>query len=187
MKRIVHLLIVLVPTLSSIAVRAQAPAATAQSAAAAIRLGCVSLQRVFSESADGKAALARLTALQEAKSRAIEDRNKALQLQEQALQQNAPVLNAEARAQRSNAVEKFRIDVQRFIQDAQAEVVGVQREVENAFVFKFKPAVETVAREKGLQIVFNLDDGLISWADASLDITPDVVKQLALAAASGNR
>ncbi len=187
MKRIVRLLIVLVPALSPIAVRAQAPAAAAQSAAAGIRLGCVSLQRVFSESAEGKAALARLTALQAEKARAIEERNKALQSQEQSFQQNAAVLNEEARAQRSNAVERFRIDVQRFIQDAQAEVLGVQREVENAFVFKFTPAVEKVAKEKGLQIVFNLDGGLISWADSSLDITPDVVKELALAAAPGRR
>jgi outer membrane protein len=187
MKRIVRLLIVLVPTLSPMAVRAQAPVASAQSAAAGIRLGCVSPQRVFSESAEGKAAIARLTALQEEKARAIAERNQALQSQEQSLQQNAPVLTEAARAQRSNAVERFRIDVQRFIQDAQAEVLGVQREVENAFVFKLKPAVEKVAKEKGLQIVFNLDDGLISWADSSLDITPDVVKQLALAAAPGNR
>ena len=77
--------------------------------------------------------------------------------------------------------------MQRFIQDAQAEVTGVQREVEKAFVFKFRPAVEKVAKEKGLQIVFNLDNGLISWADTSLDITPEVVKQLALAVVPSNR
>jgi outer membrane protein len=187
MKRLVRVLIVLVPALSPTATFAQASAPPAQSATAGIRLGCVSPQRVFSESAEGKAAMARLSALQEEKSRAIAERNKALQSQEQSLQQNAAVLNEEARAQRSNAVERFRIDVQRFIQDAQAEVLGVQREVESAFVFKFKPAVETVAKEKGLQIVFNLDDGLISWADSSLDITPDVVTQLALAVAPGNR
>ena len=66
-------------------------------------------------------------------------------------------------------------------------MIGVQREVESAFVFKFKPAVEKVAKDKGLQIVFNLDDGLISWADPSLDMTPEVVKQLAVAVVPGNR
>jgi outer membrane protein len=180
MKRVVRSLIVLVSTVAPVSAVAQAPVPSAQSATAGIRLGCVSPQRVFSESAEGKAAIALLTALQEEKARAIEEKNKALQSQEQALQQNAPILNEEARTQRSNAVERFRIDVQRFIQDAQAEVMGVQREVESAFVFKFRPAVEKVAREKGLQIVFNLDDGLIAWADSSLDITPEVVKQLAL-------
>jgi outer membrane protein len=187
MKRVVRSLIVLVSTLAPISAFAQGPAPSAQSATAGIRLGCVSPQRVFSESAEGKAAIARLTALQEEKARTIEEKNKALQSQEQALQQTAPVLNEETRNQRSNAVERFRIDVQRFIQDAQAEVTGVQHEVESAFVFKFKPAVEKVAKEKGLQIVFNLDEGLISWADPSLDITTEVVKQLALAVVPGNR
>lgn len=153
MKRIVRLLIVLVSTLAPISAFAQAPAPSRQPATAGIRLGCVSPQRVFSESAEGKAAIARLSALQEAKARVIEEKNKALQSQEQTLQQNAPVLNEDARAQRSNAVERFRIDVQRFIQDAQAELMGVQREVESAFVFRFKPAVEKVAKEKGLQAI----------------------------------
>jgi outer membrane protein len=187
MKRVVRFLFVLVSTLAPVSTFAQATPPATQPATAGIRLGCVSPQRVFSESADGKAAIARLTALQEEKARAIEDRNKALQSREQALQRSAPVLTEEARTQQSNAIEKFRIDVQRFIQDAQAEVSGVQREVESAFVFKFRPAVEKVAQEKGLQIVFNLDEGLISWADASLDITTEVVKQLALAVVPGNR
>jgi outer membrane protein len=182
-----RILIVIVSVLTPAAAVAQAPPAVDQPAAAGIRLGCVSPQRAFSESAEGKAAMARLSALQAEKARAIEERNKALQFQEQSLQQNASVLNEEARTERSNAVERFRIDVQRFIQDAQTEVLGVQREVESAFVFKFKPAVEQVARQRGLQIVFNLDDGPIAWADPSLDITPDVVKQLAQAVGPGNR
>lgn len=186
MKQIVRVLIVLVPTLAPTYAFAQAAAPPAQSATATIRLGCVSPQRVFSESAEGKAAIARLSALQNEKARAIEEKNKALQFQEETFQKSASLLTAEARTQRANAVERFRIDVQRFVQDAQAEVTGAQREVESAFVFKFKPAVEKVARDKGLQIVFSLDDGLVSWADASLDITAEVVQQIALAVVPGN-
>jgi Skp family chaperone for outer membrane proteins len=144
-----------------------------------IRVACVSPQRVFAESSDGKAAIARLSALQDEKARAIDEKNKELQGQEQALQQTGSLLSEEARNQRSSAIDKFRIDVQRFIQDAQAEVSGVQRDVESAFLAKLKPAIAKVARDGGFQLVFNLDEDLISWADPSLDITPDVVKQLA--------
>ena len=127
MKRIARLLTVLVSALAPISALAQAPARPAQSATAGIRLGCVSPQRVFSESAEGKAAIARLSALQEERARAIDEKNKALQSQELTLQQNAAVLNEEARTQRNNAVERFRIDVQRLIQDDQAELMGVRR------------------------------------------------------------
>jgi hypothetical protein len=56
--------------------------------------------------------------------------------------------------------------------------MGVQRDVESAFQFKVKPVLEKVAKDKGLQLVFNLDDGLLAWADPSLDITADVIKRL---------
>ena len=181
MARVSRLLLTIAWTLMPAAVFGQTPALAAS---LGIRLACVSPQRVFAESADGKAANARLSALREEKARAVEERQKALELQERALQQNGSVLNDQARTQRSNAVERFRIDVQRFVQDAQADVLGVQREVENAFVFKLKPAIEKVAKDKGLQLVFNLDEGAVEWFDPSLDITSDVVKQIDLAATS---
>jgi outer membrane protein len=140
---------------------------------------CLSPQRAFSESEIGKAAIARLTALQDEKAQQIDERNKALQTEEQTLQQSAPLLSDTARAQRTQELEKFRLDVQRFIEDAQAEVTGVQRDTETAFLARLKPAVERVAQEKKLQIVFNLDAGSILWADSSLDITPEVIEQLA--------
>jgi outer membrane protein len=158
---------------------AQSPA-TAQ-ATGFQRLGSFSPQRAFSESAEGKAGIARLTALQEKKASEIAERNKVLQAQEQALQAASSVLREEDRIRRTKDLDKFRIDVQRFIQDAQAEVTGVQREVETAFLARLRPAIEQVAKEKGLQLVVNLDDGSVVWSDPGIDITRDVVERLARA------
>jgi Skp family chaperone for outer membrane proteins len=83
------------------------------------------------------------------------------------------------RTQPAADVEKFRVDVQRFIEDARAELMGIQRDAESAFVVRLKPALAKVAQEKGLQIVLNVDDGQVAWFDPTLDITSDVVKQLA--------
>jgi len=129
-----------------------------------IKLASFSPQRAFAESVQGKAAIARLTALQGQKAREIEEKNKALETLE---------------AQRSKEVETFRVNVQRFIQDAQTEVLGVQRDLESAFLVKLKPALEQVAKDSGLALVFSLDEPAIVWADPALDITGDVVKQLA--------
>jgi outer membrane protein len=159
---------------------AQAPSPSPQAPApVSVRLACFSPQRVFTASADGKAAIARLSALQNERARAIDEKNKELQAQEQALQQAGSLLSDDARSQRSSAIEKFRIDVQRLIQDAQTELTGVQRDFESAFLAKLQPAIQKVAKDRGFQLVFNLDESVISWADSSLDITPDVVKQLA--------
>jgi outer membrane protein len=148
--------------------------------AAGVRIACFSPQRAFSESADGRAVIARLSTLQDQKARAIEERNKALQVQEQEFEQSAALLSDSARAQRVTELQKFRVDVQRFIEDARAEFLRVQRDAENAFVIKLKPALAKVAQDKGLQMVLNADEGLIAWFNPSLDITSDVVKQIAL-------
>ena len=144
------------------------------------RVGSLSPQRAFAESAEGKAGIARLQALEAKQSREIAAKNKALQSQQQALEQSSSVLSADARARQTREVERFRVDVQRFIEEAQAELVGAQREIESAFLAKLRPAVEQVAKAKQLQIVVNLDTESVIWADASLDITTDVVKQLAV-------
>jgi len=154
-------------------------AASAQQVIA--HVGSLSPQRAFAESAEGKAGIARLQALEEKQSREIAAKNKALQSQQQALEQNSAVLSADARARQTREVERFRIDVQRFIEEAQAELVGAQREIESAFLAKLRPAVERVAKTKQLQLVVNLDAESVIWADRAIDITTDVVKQLAVA------
>ena len=65
--------------------------------------------------------------------------------------------------------------------------MGLQRDIESAFVVRLKPVVEQVAKEKGVQVVLNLDDQTIVWADSSLDIAAEVVKQLARVEVPGNR
>ena len=188
MKALVCLVTVLTALVPATAF-AQGPAAQGQApfGIGAIRLATFSPQRAFSESAEGKAGISRLAALQEKRAREIEDRNKNLQAQEQALQRNLAVLTEDARSQRTKEVEKFRLDVQRFIEDAQAELLGLQRTIESAFVVSLKPAVEQVAKDKGVQLVVNLDDASIVWADPVLDITAEVVQQLAHAEAPRNR
>lgn len=145
-----------------------------------LRIACFSPQRAFAESSEGKAVITRLSTLRDEKTRAIEEKNSALQAQERALEQNTPLLSESARTQRTNEVQKFRLDVQRFIEDAQAELLRIQRDAESAFVIRLKPAVAKVAQDRGLQVVFNADDSGIVWFDPTLDITSDVVKQIAL-------
>jgi hypothetical protein len=77
------------------------------------------------------------------------------------LERSASLLSESARAQRTIEVQKFRVDIQRMIEDAQAELTGIQRDAENAFVIKFKPAVAKVAQDMGFEIVFNVDEGLV--------------------------
>ena len=150
------------------AVLALPVAAAAQGAVTAetapFPIAYLSPQRAFALSVDGKAAQARLTALETERARDIEARNKALQTQRPAL--------------RPDQVQKFEVDLQRFIQDAQAEITGVQRELESAFLAKLRPALDAIVKEKGLRLVLNEDAGFLVWADPALDLTPEVARRI---------
>jgi len=140
-----------------------------------IRLAYVSPQRAFYESNDGKAAQAKLASLQSETSREVDARNAKLKALQQELAQRSSILAEGARREREQAIDRFQVDLQRFAEDAQAQFLGVRRNLENAFLAKFGPAVDSIARKHGLFFVLNQDSGVLAWADPKLDITTDVI------------
>lgn len=142
------------------------------------RIAFFSPSRAFAESADGKAATARLTALEADRAKAAQDKEAALQKLERSLEQSTAVLSEAARSQRTKDLEKFRLDTQRFIEDAQAELMGVRRDAESAFLVKLRPAIERVIKDNGIQLLFNFDSGVLAWGDPSLDVTAQILKHI---------
>jgi outer membrane protein len=135
-------------------------------------------QRIFQESTEGKAAVTRINALIQKKQTEGQDRQKALQANQQKLQTSGAVMNEQARAQLEKEIEKQQVDGQRFQQDAQAEIQELQNEVQQEFIKKVSPLIEAVAKEKGLQMVFDLQNAGLAWWDPGLDLTNDVIKKL---------
>ena len=188
MRRLPALLTILVTfSASGAAAQTLSPEGATASVGTVIRVAYFSPQRAFAESPDGKAAETRLSTLQADKERAVAEKTKAIQAEEQALESGATVLSQAVLLQRGKELEKLKIDVQRFIEDAQAELTGLQREIQTAFLAKLTPAVEQVAKERNLQFVLNADQGTIVWADASFDITAEVIQRMAVAAAQPGR
>jgi outer membrane protein len=140
----------------------------------ATKLAYFSAERAFAESVDGKTAQAALTSLRTARTKEIDARTARLQ----ALRQAAAAQDAVARGASEREIERFELDLRRFTEDAQAEFLGVQKAAESAFLTKLRPVFDSVVKEKQLLLVFDIDSGLLAWADPSLDITPDIVKRL---------
>lgn len=141
-----------------------------------VRLAYVSPQRAFAESNDGRAAQTRLESLRSITEREVEARQMKLKALQDAFARTASLLAEETKREREQEIDRFQIDLQRFVEDAQAQFLGVRRDLENAFLAKFGPAVDSVAQKKGLLFVFNQDSGLLAWADSRLDITKDVIE-----------
>jgi outer membrane protein len=171
---------------------AQPPAAPAQPAPApqppqpfpaGAKIAFINPQRVFQESTEGKASLARVNALIQKKQKEGEDKAKALQGNQQKLQTSGSVMNEAARSQLEKEIERQQKEGERFQQDAQAEINELQQEVQNDFLKKVQPVLDQVATEKGLHMVLNAAEAGIAWAPQSLDISTDVIKKLDAATA----
>jgi len=162
---------------------AQAAPAPAQPFPQGARVAFINIQRIASESAEGKASTARVKALYDKKVAESSDRQKALAAAQQKLQQGGAVLSDQARAQLEKEVERLQVELQRFTEDGQKEVQGLQQELQTDFQKKLVPVINTVASELGLHLVFSqVDSGLI-WGDPGLDLTAEVIRRFDAATA----
>jgi len=118
----------------------------------------INIQRVASESAQGKALSSRVQALNNQKVTELNDKNKALQTAQQKLESGASVLNEAARAQLEKDIDRQQTEIQRFTDDAQKEVQELQNELQAEFQQKLGPVIQQVAQERKLDILFSALD-----------------------------
>jgi outer membrane protein len=135
----------------------------------------IDIQRIASESAEGKASSAKIEALRQKKTSELNEKNKALE----ALQakQRSSVMSDEARIQVQKDIDKTQVEIQRMTQDAQAELQDLQNELQVEFQRKLGPIIQQLAVEKGLHMLFSQTDAGLVWADPVLDLTSEVIKR----------
>ena len=102
-----------------------------------------------------------------------------MQKQQLELQTSGAGLSDRARADLQRAFDRARVDLDRFREDAQRELQELQSQFTVDFRAKLIPVVDEIAKEKGYQFVFNVEDNpLIAWLNPSTDISDEVVKRL---------
>jgi outer membrane protein len=156
---------------------APAPATPARPFPEGAKIAFINIQRIASDSGEGKALSARVQALNQKKVQELNEKNKALQADQQKLQSGGTVMSDQARAELEKKIERQNVEIQRTTQDAQQEVQELQQELQAEFQRKLLPIVQQVAQEKGLHILFSAADSGIVWADPGLDVTADVIKR----------
>jgi len=142
-----------------------------------LKYAFVNVQRIASESAEGKAATTQVQALNNKKVEELNGRNKQLQTAQQKLESGGSVMSAQAQAQLSKEIERIQIDIQRFTEDAQQEVTQLQQQLQDEFQRKLTPVIQQVATEKQLHMMFSVVDSGLVWGDPALDLTPEIIKR----------
>lgn len=137
----------------------------------------VDIQAVASNSAEGKAATAKLDDLKKKKNADLLAKGNALKAMQDKLTAGGSVLNDSARGQLEKDVEKGQRDLQFAQQDAQTELSEMTNELQAEFQEKLNPVLEAVRAEKGLLMIFSIRDSGVVAAEAGLDLSSEVVRR----------
>jgi len=165
-----------VPAAQKPPAQAAAPATTpAAPFPEAAKVAYVFIQRILEQSVEGKAATAKIGALQQKKLAELGERNKALEAAQQRV--NSPSLSDAARAQAQKEVERLQVEIQRAQQDAQSELDDLRAQLNADFERKLGPIIQQVVTERDVQVLFSRENAGVVWSDQALDLTAEVIKR----------
>ncbi len=141
-----------------------------------LKYAYVNVQQVAAESAEGRAAAAKIKALQEARVKELNEKNKALTTAQQKLESTGTVMSDQARAQLQADIERQQRDIQRFTEDAQQDITNATQQAQDEFGRRLQPVIDKVAREKQVDFVFNAAESGLIWAAPGLDMTAEIIQ-----------
>jgi outer membrane protein len=162
----------------------QPPAATPPPAAAprpfpeGAKVAYIDLQYIASNSAEGKAATAKIQEYAKKKTAELEGKQKSLEAARQKLLQGGTVLSDSARSQMEKDIEKQARELQYAQQEAQSEQQSLTQDLQNEFQTRLNPIIDQVANEKGLHLVLSIADSGAVWVNTGLNISAEVMKRL---------
>lgn len=138
----------------------------------------IDLQYLASNSAEGKAATAKIQEFTKKATAELAEKTKQIEALRAKLLQGGTVMSEQARMQLEREIEKLGRELQFAQQDAQDEQNQLTATLQNEFQLRLNPIIDEVAKEKGLHVVFSIVDSGAIWANTGLDITNEVMKRL---------
>jgi outer membrane protein len=109
------------------------------------------------------------------------EKEKAVNALRAEVRDQAPILSSLRRQEREEALQKSIQEYETFIQDIWGPQGRAAQENERStreIVDRIRSVVEKMAADKGLDLVFDAAGGMIIYADRSLDMSADVVREL---------
>ena len=137
----------------------------------------IDIQAVASNSAEGKAATAKLDELRKKKNTELTTKSTSLKAMQDKLNAGGSVMNDQARGQLEKDIEKATRDLQFAQQDAQTEVTDLTNQLQGDFQEKLNPVIEQLRVDKGLLMIFSIRDSGVVSAEPGLDLSVEVIKR----------
>jgi len=149
--------------------------------AADLRIGYIDSGRIFQEYSVAKDAQAQFDRKVEGwRAQSAEKENQVSQLRNEVRDQG-PILSTLKRQEKEEALQRAIGEYERFLQEIWGPKGRAVQENEQAtaeVVVQIRAAVEKIAAQKGLIMVFDAASGFILYADRTLDLTNEVLQEL---------
>ena len=157
--------------------------------AADLKVGYIDSSRIFLEYKDAKEAQARFDRQAQGwRDEATEKERLVKQLRDE-VRDMSPILSALKRQEKEEALQKAIAEHERFIQSIwgpQGRAAQENERTTQDVVNQIRAVVEKIAGDKALDLVFDSSGGFLIYADKSLDLTSEVVRQLNERSTSGS-
>jgi outer membrane protein len=154
-----------------------APAAFAANA----RVGFIDSGKIFQDYTRAKEAQAQFDRQVQNWRNEAAEKEKAVNALRAEVRDQAPILSSLRRQEKEEALQKAIQDYENFIQEIWGPQGRAAQENERStreIVDRIRSVVEKMATDKGLDLVFDAASGMIIYADRSLDLSADVVREL---------
>ena len=141
------------------------------------RLAVIDVQKVLTQSTQGKAAYERLKKMQDdriARAQKMDEEIKAL---ENDVNTKKMSLSEEKLNDLNKQISDKKIAEQRYAQDADREVGEARDRELQALEAKIKPVIDQIGKEMGLAAIFNKFESGLVYASDAIDITDNVIKR----------
>jgi len=158
--------------------------------AADLRVGYIDSARIFVEYKDAQEAQQRFDRLVTGWRDEALEKEKAVTQLRQEVRDQSPILSAMRRQEKEAALQRAISEYDAFIQDIWGPTGKASTENERAtgeIVNRIRQAVEKIAGQKGLELVLDAASGYLVYADKNLDLTGEVLAELAATTSSGAR
>ena len=150
-------------------------------------IGVIDVQRILSESEEGKKEIARIKRVQDLKREELKQKEVDVQRLRDKLNDLGFSISEDERTKLQRELEDKMIDGERFRKDADREISSQFEDVFADFEKRIYPIIEQVGAELGVHVIFNKQTPGLVWAQKSVDVTNKVIERFNRVSASGGK
>jgi outer membrane protein len=141
------------------------------------KIGVVNSPLILEKSVEGKRVIAQLQDRDKQYQSGIAKADEDIRQLQAKLNQQRLTLTEEAISQLTADLDRKQTERKRLAEDAYANMDDLQKRLFKKVTDELGPIIEQIGKEKGLEIIFDLQRAGAAWFSPTIDITDDVIKR----------